>query len=477
MKHVDFIILDILCLQVALMLAYVCSGYGWDIYTPILYRNVAMFLGLADLMLLICRETMKGVIRRGHFREFTMTVKQAVFIEGIALLYLFLLQEGQNYSRLVLLLMPICYSVVAYAVRELWKWHLQKKKTSDEGKSALLIAASEDVVERVVKTIKENNYAQYIVAGISLIGGGKYSVGEKIDGVPVVAEEAGIPHYVCQDWIDEVLVVTSDEVPYPGKLLSQLMETGVTVHLGLAMVMSEPGKKQFVEKIGPYTVLTTSINYASSFQLFLKRAMDIMGGLVGCIITVLLLPFVGTAIYLASPGPIFFAQERVGKNGKRFKMYKFRSMYMDAEARKAELMKDNRLGDGKMFKLDFDPRVIGNKILPDGSHKTGIGDFIRRTSLDEFPQFFNVLKGDMSIVGTRPPLISETNLYELHHKARLAIKPGITGMWQVSGRSDITDFEEVVRLDREYISNWNIGMDIKILVKTVMVVLKEDGSM
>ncbi|RHO09169.1 MULTISPECIES: sugar transferase [Clostridium] len=477
MKHVDFIILDILCLQVALMLAYACSGYGWDIYTPILYRNVAMFLGLADLMLLICRETMKGVIRRGHFREFTMTVKQAVFIEGIALLYLFLLQEGQNYSRLVLLLMPVCYSVVAYAVRELWKWHLQKKKTSDEGKSALLIAASEDVVERVVKTIKENNYAQYIVAGISLIGGGKYSVGEKIDGVPVVAEEAGIPHYVCQDWIDEVLVVTSDEVPYPGKLLSQLMETGVTVHLGLAKVMSEPGKKQFVEKIGPYTVLTTSINYASSFQLFLKRAMDIMGGLVGCIITVLLLPFVGTAIYLASPGPIFFAQERVGKNGKRFKMYKFRSMYMDAEARKAELMKDNRLGDGKMFKLDFDPRVIGNKILPDGSHKTGIGDFIRRTSLDEFPQFFNVLKGDMSIVGTRPPLISETNLYELHHKARLAIKPGITGMWQVSGRSDITDFEEVVRLDREYISNWNIGMDIKILVKTVMVVLKEDGSM
>ena len=477
MKHVDFIILDILCLQVALTIAYACSGYGWDIYTPILYRNVAMFLGLADLMLLICRETMKGVIRRGHFREFTMTVKQAVFIEGIALLYLFLLQEGQNYSRPVLLLMPVCYSVVAYAVRELWKWHLQKKKTSDEGKSALLIVASEDVVERVVKTIKENNYAQYIVAGVSLIGGGKYSVGEKIDGVPVVAEEAGIPHYVCQDWIDEVLVVTSDEVPYPGKLLSQLMETGVTVHLGLAKVMSEPGKKQFVEKIGPYTVLTTSINYASSFQLFLKRVMDIMGGLVGFTITVLLLPFVGTAIYLASPGPIFFAQERVGKNGKRFKMYKFRSMYMDAEARKAELMKDNRLGDGKMFKLDFDPRVIGNKILPDGSHKTGIGDFIRRTSLDEFPQFFNVLKGDMSIVGTRPPLISETNLYELHHKARLAIKPGITGMWQVSGRSDITDFEEVVRLDREYISNWNIGMDIKILVKTVMVVLKEDGSM
>ena len=140
-------------------------------------------------------------------------------------------------------------------------------------------------------------------------------------------------------------------------------------------------------------------------------------------------------------------------------------------------MKDNKLGDGKMFKLDFDPRVIGNKILPDGTYKTGIGDFIRRTSLDEFPQFFNVLRGDMSIIGTRPPLISETNLYELRHRARLAIKPGITGMWQLSGRSDITNFEEVVRLDKEYITNWNIGLDIKILFKTVLVVFKKDGSM
>ena len=131
----------------------------------------------------------------------------------------------------------------------------------------------------------------------------------------------------------------------------------------------------------------------------LKRLMDIAGGLVGCLITGILFIFVAPAIYIASPGPIFFAQERVGKNGKRFKMYKFRSMYMDAEERKAELMKDNKLGDEKMFKLDFDPRVIGNKILPDGTHKTGIGDFIRRTSIDEFPQFFNVLKGDMSIIG------------------------------------------------------------------------------
>ena len=151
-------------------------------------------------------------------------------------------------------------------------------------------------------------------------------------------------------------------------------------------------------------------------------------------------------------------------------------MYMDAEERKKELAAQNKVGDGMMFKMDFDPRIIGNKVLPNGKKKTGIGQFIRKTSLDEFPQFFNVLKGDMSIVGTRPPLISETNLYEYQHFARLAIKPGITGMWQVSGRSGITDFDEVVKLDKYYIDNWNLGLDIEILLKTVLVVVCKKGA-
>ena len=149
---------------------------------------------------------------------------------------------------------------------------------------------------------------------------------------------------------------------------------------------------------------------------------------------------------------------------------------MDAEERKAELMAQNKMSDSRMFKLDFDPRVIGNKILPDGRHKTGVGEFIRKTSLDEFPQFWNVLKGDMSLVGTRPPTIDEWEQYELHHRSRMSTKPGITGMWQVSGRSDITDFEEVVRLDTQYIENWSIGLDVKILLKTVTSVLKNEGS-
>ena len=149
---------------------------------------------------------------------------------------------------------------------------------------------------------------------------------------------------------------------------------------------------------------------------------------------------------------------------------------MDAEERKKELMAQNKISDGLMFKMDFDPRIIGNKILPDGTRKTGIGEFIRKTSLDEFPQFINILKGDMSLVGTRPPTLDEFAQYSPYHKKRLSFRPGLTGMWQVSGRSDITDFEEIVKLDVEYIDNWSFWLDIKILLKTFLEVFTQKGA-
>ena len=396
LKHIDFIVLDMICLQLAYVLAYAISGYGFNPYAIIIYRNMAVFLELVDLIVIFAYGTMKSVLKRGYYRDFVVTVKHSVMVGALAVLYLFMLQQGQKFSRLALILTIVIYLLLTYIVRELWKKFL-RKKMEDGGECKLLIITSEDAAEQVVVNMKENNYARYTLAGVAVIDADW--TGKKVHGVPVVANEETAAMYVCQEWIDEILIVISEVLPYPSELIEQLTETGVTIHLNLAKITNVPGKKQFVEKVGNYTVLTTSINYASSKQLMLKRLMDIAGGLVGCILTGIICVFVGPAIYIASPGPIFFAQERVGKNGKKFKMYKFRSMYMDAEERKAELMKDNKLGDGKMFKLDFDPRVIGNKILPDGTHKTGIGDFIRRTSLDEFPQFFNVLKGDMSIIG------------------------------------------------------------------------------
>lgn len=398
LKHIDFIVLDMICLQLAYVLAYAISGYGFNPYAIIIYRNMAVFLELADLIVIFAYGTMKSVLKRGYYRDFVVTVKHSVMVGALAVLYLFMLQQGQKFSRLALILTIVIYLLLTYLVRELWKKFL-RKKMEDGGERKLLIITSEDAAEQVVVNMKENNYARYTLAGVAVIDADW--TGKKVHGVPVVANEETAAMYVCQEWIDEVLIVISEVLPYPSELIEQLTETGVTIHLNLAKITNVPGKKQFVEKVGNYTVLTTSINYASSKQLMLKRLMDIAGGLVGCILTGIICVFVGPAIYIASPGPIFFAQERVGKNGKKFKMYKFRSMYMDAEERKAELMKENRVQDGMMFKLDFDPRIIGSKKLSDGTIKKGVGNFIRDWSLDEFPQFLNVLKGDMSLVGVR----------------------------------------------------------------------------
>jgi len=222
-------------------------------------------------------------------------------------------------------------------------------------------------------------------------------------------------------------------------------------------------QEKAIERLGAYRVLTYSPRIFEPTELFIKRVMDVAGGIVGSLVTVLLCLVIVPAIHLESPGPAIFKQVRIGRNGRRFCIYKFRSMYMDAEERKKELMKKNEM-KGLMFKIKDDPRI------------TKVGKFLRKTSLDEFPQFFNVLKGDMSLVGTRPPTEDEFLQYEEHHKRRLSLKPGITGLWQVSGRSDIHDFEEVVSLDLEYIDKWSVWLDIRLLIQTVYVVLFHRGA-
>ena len=191
--------------------------------------------------------------------------------------------------------------------------------------------------------------------------------------------------------------------------------------------LGRSGVKRFSEKIGGTSVLTTAVNYATPVQILIKRLFDIFAGVIGSIIAVLIMIIIGPVIKIQSPGPILFKQKRVGKNGQHIWIYKIRSMRMDAEQMKQELMDDNLVKDGMMFKMDFDPRIIGNKILPDGTKKTGIGEFIRRTSLDEFPQFFNVLLGQMSLVGTRPPTEDEWEKYKFHQpsatKARIITLP------------------------------------------------------
>lgn len=474
LKHADFIIIDFICLQLSMVVAYfIRFGFG-NPYADDVYRNIDIVAELISLFVIIYFETMQGILKRGKYQEFVKTLHQVVLVSLLNIGYLYIIHRADVYSRTVMIWSIVLYFTFDYSFRLVWKNWLHKKGCGTHTRSLLLVTVS-DRAEQCVATFEANNYEKFHVAGLVILDDDK--VKPSVHGIPVVASGKTLIEYVRGAWVDEVLVDVPDDMEGIDVIKDELYTMGIVVHRRLINVVSASKKRQFVENVGGFTVLTTSINCASPLELLCKRLLDILGGLVGTVLTGVLCLVMVPVIKTQSPGPVFFTQERVGKNGKRFQIYKFRTMYMDAEERKKELMAQNRVKDGMMFKIDFDPRIIGNKVLPDGTQKSGFMDLARRLSLDEFPQFLNVLKGDMSLVGTRPPTVDEYEKYQLHHHARLATKPGITGMWQASGRSNITDFEEVVRLDTKYIQEWTYGLDIRILLRTVAVVLKREGSM
>lgn len=473
-KHMDFLLIDLLCLHLSFWASIIIAKLVNLDFSEKLFIHISVFITLIDILVHVFSETLKHVLRRGFYKELAITIKHVCLVELIVVFYAFTVLDNTNFSKITLLLMGGFYLIFSYVTRVLWK-KVVRKGFFKKNKRSLLIITTEKKSSSIIKNIEKYNFNSYRLSGIAVID--KDLAGKKIRGVKVVANIGNVVNYVCRQWVDEVFIDIPQDYDKLDSLVDKFVEMGVVVHTNINSQHLKTGRNQIVEKFGQYNVLTTSINFATPGQLFLKRLIDIIGGLFGCLATLVLCLILGPIIYIKSPGPIFFKQERIGKNGKKFKMYKFRSMYMDAEQRKQELMEDNIMSDGMMFKAEWDPRIIGSKILPDGTKKKGIGNFIRDWSLDEFPQFINVLKGEMSLVGTRPPTVDEWEKYELHHRARLATKPGVTGMWQVSGRSKITDFEEVVKLDTDYINQWTIGLDIKILFKTIAVVFKKEGSM
>lgn len=471
-KHFDFYVLDVLVLQISFLLAAFLRNRMFAYVLPA-YRILAAVLVLVDLLVLTIHNSMHNVITRDYFKELSETVKHCFYVFAVTAVYMFAVQSGVEYSRIALFITAAFHIVLGYLTRILWKYILKTHGKAQQNKRAMLVVAAPETAVGILTRLSADTIGNYKIAGVVLTDG---RATDTVCGYPVVAELENAADYICREWIDSVYI----DAPLSDERVLALMDActqmAIPTHYHIPN-MSRGNIKRFPEKIGGTTVLTSSINYATPRQVVMKRAFDLLGGIVGSIAALLIIIVIGPIINKQSPGPILFKQERIGKNGKRFKIYKIRSMYMDAEERKLELLEQNRVKDGMMFKLDFDPRIIGNEILPDGTQKTGIGDFIRRTSLDEFPQFFNVLAGQMSLVGTRPPTVDEWEKYKYHHRARLAIKPGITGIWQVSGRSEITDFEEVVRLDTEYITNWSPALDLKILFRTVGVLFSHKGAM
>jgi exopolysaccharide biosynthesis polyprenyl glycosylphosphotransferase len=495
LKHGDFILLDIICMQVSFVLAYwVVHGFG-NPYVRGDYQYQVLVLIASQIITILFSNQYSGILRRGVFRELFSVLKYMLLTLAIALVYLFVTKHSATASRLQYGLTSVLFVVVASIVRQLNKKRIALHNANIRNRrSIVLITGKELVRDAVEKLTADNRSWGFFISGIILLDGkdgepisvegvatsnspiaDASSVGEG-QPIPVMAMGEHAVRDLIHGWVDEVFLLQPDEIKFPVKLIDDLMKMGIQVSYTISALSESDWFATDISSIGPYKVLTNSVRFISAGQLIVKRLMDIAGGIVGCIITGILCIFVGPAIYIKSPGPIFFTQERVGQNGKPFKMHKFRSMYLDAEERKAALMEKNKIRDGMMFKMDDDPRIIGSEKKNRKGKPAGIGNFIRNTSIDEFPQFYDVLRGRMSLVGWRPCTMTEWERYDMQHRVRASMKPGLTGMWQVSGRSDITDFNEVVRLDREYIENWSLGLDLKILLKTVVVVIKGHGA-
>lgn len=477
-KHFDFLLLDLACLCISYLAAFAIRFKGGLSAFSDSYRNFLIVILIIEFASSLMCSNLAGVLKRGPFAELIHVASLSLLSMMVTTLYMFSAHNSGAFSRLLVYYTFILFLLLDFPLRLGFKRlviaSLKRRAESGAASRSAFLVVEKKFADELVDDLKKDFYENFSLNGIVITDDDEPR--QEYRGIPAYASLEEAARVICREWIDEVFVKVLAVTPAMAKFTESCKEMGLVLHLVMNIKDAE-NSKQFVEDLGSSTVLTTAYNYMMPQQTFFKRGMDILGGLVGSVFTVLIGLVIGPIIYAKSPGPIFFKQTRIGKNGKKFNVIKFRSMYPDAEERKKEYLAQNRVSDGMMFKLDFDPRIIGNEVLPDGTHKTGIGEFIRKTSLDEFPQFFNVLKGDMSLVGTRPPTEDEWEKYEFHHRARLAVRPGITGMWQVSGRSEITDFEEVVRLDTEYITRYRTALDIKILFKTLLVIFQRKGAM
>ena len=479
LKHWDFILIDIICLEVAFFGSYFIRHMHEDMAYPELYIKLGILLVIFDLISMLINDSYTGIIQRMKWPEMVAAIKHVTVIEVLLLLYEYVVKEADALSRTVFLLSWGASIVLCWIVRLLWKKFLRVKMLKRENQSNMLVISSEEHVEACIEKLRGKIYRGFEISGVAILKNSEknsetlktkissMSLGKEID---YINSYDSLIEYIRQDIVDEVYIDTFESKEELEKLVRIFLQMGVTVHIGMGF-LPDNLPNPFMETIGDSNALTTTIKTATALELTAKRLMDIAGGLVGIVLTGIAYLFVAPIIKKESPGPVFFKQPRVGKNGRIFYIYKFRSMYMDAEERKKELMAQNEM-QGLMFKMENDPRIIGSEKGPG----KGIGNFIRKTSIDELPQFWNILKGDMSMVGTRPPTVNEYEQYDLHHKIRLSAKPGLTGMWQTSGRSEITDFEEIVRLDTQYIENWSLLLDIKLILKTIKVVLERKGS-
>ena len=338
----------------------------------------------------------------------------------------------------------------------LYQYLDNRARTTFNSRQILIVGDGERVDTVAGALLKQPSWGHQVVGALT-------ERNENSCRIPVLGTLTEFDRVLRERQIDEVVFALPKGSPLNlKKYLEKCKKVGVAIRIVPAMFdPADPTLR--VESIQGIPTLTDYAAFRSASGLLYKKILDLVVGLIGFILFLLMYPIIGLAIKLDSPGPVLFKQTRIGMHGRKFTLYKFRSMISDAEAQKRALLERSEM-NGPIFKMEDDPRI------------TRVGRFLRKTSLDEFPQFINVLKGEMSLVGTRPPTPDEVDAYEDWHRRRISIKPGITGLWQISGRNAITDFPQVVALDLQYIDGWLFRKDLLILWKTIWVVLGRKGA-
>lgn len=445
--------------------------------------NYVMTLFVVYTIVFVFFSSPLNLLMRSRPREFLSTLRNCVVTYALLAVVLLLTKNEIIDSRYLFISSFIVFFVIDLMLRYITKKSILKKITNSRHATQTGIITIYSKADKYITDLQldwTKNIKAVALLDAEYENNGYYCITsyeesapiktrtDEIYNIPVVANKENLMGWIRTAALDEVYInLPAGNESYITILIEELEDMGITVHVNIPILEKILQNSKFdninCSMVAGHPVAIFAPAVHNDREIILKKTTDFIGGLLGTVLSLPIILITAIPLLIESPGPLIFKQARVGKNGRIFNIYKLRSMYADAEKRKQALMAQNKM-DGHMFKMDNDPRI------------TKVGKFIRKYSIDELPQFWNVLKGDMSLIGTRPPTVEEFEQYESHHKRRLSMKPGITGLWQVSGRSNIQDFEEVVKLDCEYIDTWSPALDIKILFKTVNVVLTHKGA-
>lgn len=449
-------LLDLLAVMVAITTALLLRFGGDDTwlansYLEVSYLPVGILLAVSWLVVLRLQNAYDGRLVGHGVQEYRQVFHASMWLfAGLAITaYAFKLEFARGFVLLAFPLGTLLLLVGRWGARQ---WLVRQRRSGRLSDRVLLVGAREDVAA-LVMALRRAPDAGYNVLGACV----DRARAGKVAGVPVLGPESDVLVQALALDVDVIAVSSSAGLGSSGlRKLGWALE-GTDIDLVVAPgIMDVAGPRVLTRPVQGLPLIHVEAPTFAGPQLVLKNIIDRLGALLGLLLISPLMLAVAFAIWRHDRGPIFFSQERVGCDGKTFRMLKFRSMGTDAESRLAELMAANE-GAGPLFKMVDDPRV------------TPVGRFIRRYSIDELPQLINVLRGEMSLVGPRPPLPREVAEYEDDTRRRLLVKPGMTGLWQISGRNKLT-WEESVRLDLYYVENWTPVLDLMILWRTALVV-------